>query len=253
MLERFSPKMTDILISFAGGLFAAYIGVISGSGGLISLGALLFMGYPLPVAIATNRLASITATGSGLWQYNKSKKVNWRLGWQLAIPGAIGALIGSSLLLNINERMLEIILATVLSCMIPFIFFNKKLGLKTFEPSIYQKIAGYLIYFSFGILAGLFGVGIGTLSIIVIAGIFGQTMTRAVATNLVAWIFLSATALVVFITNDLVAYRIAIPMMLGMLIGGGLGAKLAIKKGDTFVKTVLLLVQTIVVIKLIFF
>ena len=245
--------MIEIVISFVGGFFAAYIGVMSGSGGLISLACLLLMGAPLQVAIATNRLSSITATGSGLWQYNKAKKVDWKLGWQLSLPGALGALIGSNLLLNINERILEIILSIVLLVMIPFIFFNKQLGIKSFAPTTTQKLVGFCLYFFFGILAGLFGVGIGTVSIIIIAGFFGRTMTKSVATNLVSWIVISLIVLTIFISNNLVRYDLGIPMMIGMLIGGTFGAKLAVKKGDRFVKIVLLTVQIIVVTRLLFF
>ena len=245
--------MIEILLGFIIGFLAAFVGVITGSGGLVSMGYLLLAGLPFATAIATNRVASLGATASGLFTYGRAGKVDWKLGLLLAGPAFFGSLIGANLLVLVNERVAELILASFLIVLIPLIFFNKKLGIEEFEPSNIRQIVGVILYFCFGILAGMFGVGVGTISIVIIAGIFGRSLSKAAATNMVAWLLVSLAALTVFVANNLINYAVALPMMAGMFVGGYLGAKLAIKKGDRFIRILLLVIQVLVVIRLLFF
>ena len=245
--------MIEILLGFIIGFLAAFVGVITGSGGLVSMGYLLLAGLPFAIAIATNRVASLGATASGLFTYGRAGKVDWKLGLLLAGPAFCGSLIGANLLVLVNERVAELILASFLIVLIPLIFFNKKLGIDEFQPSNNRQIVGVILYFCFGILAGMFGVGVGTISIVIIAGIFGRSLSKAAATNIVAWLLVSLAALTVFVTNNLINYAVALPMMAGMFVGGYLGAKLAIKKGDRFIRILLLVIQVLVVIRLLFF
>lgn len=245
--------MIEILLGFIIGFLAAFVGVITGSGGLVSMGYLLLAGLPFATAIATNRVASLGATASGLFTYGRAGKVDWKLGLLLAGPAFCGSLIGANLLVLVNERVAELILASFLIVLIPLIFFNKKLGIEEFEPSNNRQIVGVILYFCFGILAGMFGVGVGTISIVIIAGIFGRSLSKAAATNMVAWLLVSLAALTVFVANNLINYAMTLPMMAGMFVGGYLGAKLAIKKGDRFIRILLLVIQVLVVIRLLFF
>ena len=53
--------------------------------------------------------------------------------------------------------------------------------------------------------------------------------------------------------NGLIDYRLALTLSIGMIIGGYLGARTAVKKGDKFVKLIIILMQLIVVAKLLIF
>ena len=245
--------MVEILLVFIAGIFASFVGVIAGGGGLISVAALLFLGMPLDVTIATNRLASVSATGSALTKYASAGKVDFRLGLRLAAIGIIGSIIGSLILVNIEIPSAEKIISLVLLAMIPIVLFNKEVGLEERMATKRQKTLGYFLYFFMSILGGLFGSGLGTINIIIIVGLFGKKFINSVATSWLAWLFVSISSSIVFMINGLVDYKLALTLSIGMIIGGYLGARTAVKKGDKFVKFIIILMQLIVVAKLLIF
>ncbi|MBP9132017.1 sulfite exporter TauE/SafE family protein [Candidatus Saccharibacteria bacterium] len=243
----------DLLIAFIAGIVASFVGVIAGGGGLISVAALLFLGVPLDVTIATNRLASISATSSAVIKYNSAGKVDWLIGLRLGLIGIIGAGIGALILVNIDVVNAEKLVSIVLLALIPVVLLNKDVGLIDQPASNNKQITGYVLYFIMSILGGLFGSGLGTVTVIIIATAFGKKFTNAVATNWVAWFFVSITSSIIFIINGLVDYKYAAALAVGMILGGYLGAATAIKKGDAFVKFVIITMQIIVATKLLFF
>ena len=64
-----------LLLTFVLGLFASFFGTVVGSGGLLSIPGLIFLGLSPQVAIATNRLAAIgmgAERALSLWTSRKS-------------------------------------------------------------------------------------------------------------------------------------------------------------------------------------
>jgi uncharacterized membrane protein YfcA len=58
---------------------------------------------------------------------------------------------------------------------------------------------------------------------------------------------------IIFAFSGLIAYGAGIALLLGMVIGGYLGAHIAIKKGDLFVKLAFSVIVAISGLKLLFF
>ncbi len=245
--------MIELLLSFVAGLLAAFVGVIAGGGGIISVGLLLFLGYPVDISLATNRLASLGATTSSVIRYSQSKKVDWRLGLRLGIIGIFGAAIGAQLLVDIDSVVAEKVVGLILIAMLPLILIKKDVGLAARITTVRNNYIGYVIYFFLTILGGLFGSGLGPILIMTIAGFFGKKFVNAAATNWLAWGLVSLTSTIIFAMNGLINYGIGIAMLAGMLIGGWVGAHTAVRRGDRFVRIMLVGVQIIIVIKLLFF
>lgn len=53
---------------------------------------------------------------------------------------------------------------------------------------------------------------------------------------------LSISATIIFMFNGLVDYQLGVTLFLGMLLGGYVGAHMAIKKGNKFIKMILAIV-----------
>lgn len=100
--------LTQFLI-FAGiGLVAQLVdGALGMAYGLVSNSILLALGLPPAVASATVHTAEVFTTGvsgaSHVWFGN----VRWRLFWQLAIPGAIGGVLGATFLANVPGEVIR--------------------------------------------------------------------------------------------------------------------------------------------------
>ncbi|MCA9330381.1 sulfite exporter TauE/SafE family protein [Candidatus Saccharibacteria bacterium] len=81
--------------------------------------------------------------------------------------------------------------------------------------------------------------------------LFGMTYIEANATTFVPWVFLSVTALYVFISHNLVNFAYGLSIGMGMAVGGIIGASHALKKGNNWVRLFFIVVIIASVIKLI--
>jgi hypothetical protein len=69
---------------------------------------------------------------------------------------------------------------------------------------------------------------------------------------LVAGIY-TVAAIVVFLVNDLIDWKIGLLLALGNMVGGWISARLSVKKGEGFVKAGMMVMVIIMAIKLWFF
>jgi len=90
-----------LLVSGAVGFVSGMVGV---GGGFIMTPALLFMGIPAPVAVATGASQIAATSFSGIMTQTRRKSVDWRMGLLLSIGGVIGGSAGVALF----ERLLRL-------------------------------------------------------------------------------------------------------------------------------------------------
>lgn len=242
-----------IIISLLAGIAAGFLGAVTGGGGILSIPALIFLGLPIDVAIATNRLAAFGIISAAIPQYQKAKKIQWKLALKFTPVAILGGLIGAKALIHINTSVLSLIAGALLLLMIPIVFLYSDRGIKPTSTSPSKKLVGYLIYFLIMIYGGFFGGGTTMLVIYVLLYCFGVTFIEANATAIVPWFFLSVAALIVFLMGGLVNFELGLPMMAGMYVGGTVGAKTALERGNAWVRAVFIAAIAASSIKLIFF
>jgi len=236
----------NLILVFLVGFFASFIGVIAGGGGgLISIPALIFMGMPPTVSIATNRLGSLGLASSSLYNFSRAKKVAYEYILPLAVLSVAGSLIGAHILLEISQDLLSKLLGIMMIVLLPLTLFRvrrkKRLGL------------GYMSYFFVAVYTGLIGGGGGFLAVFVFVLFFDLNHIRATATNKIPVLLISAISLGIFAYHGLIEYLVGIILFFGMLMGGFLGSHTAIKKGNKFVKMVMSIMVLVFAVKLLFF
>lgn len=90
-----------LLVSGAVGFVSGMVGV---GGGFIMTPALLFLGVPPPVAVATGASQIAATSFSGIMTQTRRKSVDWRMGLLLSIGGVVGSAGGVALF----ERLLRL-------------------------------------------------------------------------------------------------------------------------------------------------
>lgn len=90
-----------LLVSGAVGFVSGLVGV---GGGFIMTPALIFMGVPAPVAVATGASQIAATSFSGIMTQTRRKSVDWRMGLLLSIGGIVGSVGGVALF----ERLLRL-------------------------------------------------------------------------------------------------------------------------------------------------
>ena len=78
-----------LLLVFLVGIIASYIGTNAGGGGLISIPAMIFLGLPAQMAIATNKVGALGMT-TGFYKYHKERKIDYSVAIPVAIFGING-------------------------------------------------------------------------------------------------------------------------------------------------------------------
>jgi uncharacterized membrane protein YfcA len=97
---------------------------------------------------------------------------------------------------------------------------------------------------------GFFGPGTGTFLIVGFVALCGKSMTRATADAKVVNFASNLAAVASFAIAGSVAWQVALPMAVGQLAGGVVGARLAIKGGARLIRIAVLVVSGALVVKL---
>ncbi|MGQ1908377.1 sulfite exporter TauE/SafE family protein [Marinifilum sp. RC60d5] len=224
------------------GVFAGFLNTLAGSGSVISLAMLMFMGLPANVANGTNRIAILLQNVVGVSSFKKQKVFSFKEGIWLALPAIIGSVVGASLAVEINEEIME----KTIGGLLVFLFFivlykpdawiKGQAGLVRSKPSILQVV----IFFFIGIYGGFIQAGVGffLLSGLVLGA--GFDLVKANAIKVFVILLYTPFALGVFIMNGQIDYKIGFILAAGNMIGAYIAANFAVSWGAKFVRYILL-------------
>ncbi|MDB4943070.1 MAG: putative rane transporter protein [Labilithrix sp.] len=231
------------LAAFAAGLVDA----IAGGGGLLTVPALLAAGLPPQLALATNKgQAAFGAVSSfaSFWNRDGIDRKRAPIGFAC---GFLGSIVGARVLLLVKPEPLKPIVLVLLLFAAGFVAWPRKP--RHGEPHTWAMRALFPIAFGMGFYDGFFGPGTGSILIVLFVAVFGDTMTRASGNAKVVNLASNLAALALFSMRGLVLWKISLPMAAANALGAFVGARLAVKRGDRFVRGVVLLVVAALVVK----
>ena len=245
------------LAAFAAGVIDA----VAGGGGLITVPALLAAGLPPHLALGTNKGQSVFGSGASLLRYARAGLVDARRA-QVAFPGGFaGALLGAALVLLVRPAILPPVVLVLLVAVALFMAFRPSLPAIAARGEAsprrrwpvaarHAQGATLLIALAIGAYDGFFGPGTGTFLIVAFALVLGDGLTRASGEAKVVNFASNLAALAIFASRGVVVWQVALPMAAAQFAGSTLGAHLAVRRGDAFVRRVVLLVVLALVVKL---
>jgi uncharacterized membrane protein YfcA len=106
-----------------------------------------------------------------------------------------------------------------------------------------------LIALVIGAYDGFFGPGTGTFLIVAFVLVLGDGLTRASGEAKVVNFASNLAALAIFASRGVILWQVSLPMAAAQFAGSSLGAHLAVRRGDIFVRRVVLLVVLALVVK----
>ncbi len=234
---------------------AGLVDAIGGGGGLISLPAYLLAGLPAHQAIATNKLSSSCGTALTTARFIRNKLVNFRL----AVPSVAAAVIGSSIGAELSLRIGEEIMQCLLFVLLPvtaLIVLNRNLFREPegtgFALNRRTYVTAVAAAFLIGIYDGFYGPGTGTFLIIAFTVFAKMNIARANGQAKAINLTTNLTSLAIFLANGQVLLPLGIAAAVCNMVGGYLGAGLAMKKGAGVTRPVILLVLLLLFFKILF-
>jgi len=239
------------LISLLANMFSAFAG---GGAGLIQLPALIFLGLPFSLALATHKVATV-ALGIGATLRNlqegrlERRRVLLILGFGL--PGVV---IGARFILQVPDRSAQIALGVLTLGLGLYSLFKPQLGQQTSDSPLSQRrqwLGGIGLFF-IGVLNGSLTSGTGLFVTLWLVRVFGMDYKRAVAYTLVlVGLFWNGTGALTLGLSAEIKWSWLPALILGSLLGGYAGAHLAIAKGNKWIKRAYEAITLVVGIKLI--
>lgn len=230
------------LAVIAAGLFAGFVNTLAGSGSLITLPLLMFLGLPANIANGTNRIGVLVQSIVSSLSFRQQKLYSAREGIWMTIPAVAGSLLGSLLAIRINERMMELLIGGLLIFMFFIILYKPEQWVRSHALSITPKRRWWVsvIFFFIGIYGGFIQAGVGffLLAALVLGAGLGLTESNAHKVLIVA--AMTAIALTVFIISGQVNYLYGIILAAGQGVGAWLASRVAVSWGPKVVRIILL-------------
>lgn len=249
------PDLKTFLIVCPLVFLAGLIDAIGGGGGLISLPAYLLAGVPAHQAIATNKLSSVCGTAVAAVRLLKNRKPNLPIALVSVAAAIAGASIGAKLSLAMDEQIILYIMIVLLP-ICAFVVLNKKLfrDPENEELAVTGKMAllSGVCALLCGVYDGFYGPGTGTFLIIAFTALAKMSVASANTHAKIINLTTGLTSFIVFLWNGQVIVALgAVAAVFGM-IGGYIGAGLAVKKGSRVVRYSIMAVLLLLLVKIVF-
>lgn len=229
---------------------AATVDAIGGGGGLISLPAYLLAGLPPALAGGSNKLSASVGTLIATFKYFKDGKMLIKPGLCAVLGALPGAWIGAQLLQMVDEQVIRIFLLVAIPLVAVLMLVKRNAPIEVKPITTGRLIGCFGLGLGCGLYDGFFGPGTGTLLIMGLTYLIGMDMITASGTAKLINLASNISALGALVTGGNVLFPLAIPAMAFSIAGGYLGSWLAIRRGATFIRKIMLVVLALLIIKL---
>lgn len=232
---------------------AGFVDSIVGGGGLIQLPALMMVlpQYPVVTILGTNKLVSVTGTGFSAWRFSRQIPFLRTIIIPAILSAFLFSFLGAFTVSIVSNELLKPVFTGLLFLIFIFTIRNKDFGLVDHDPKV--SIPAWkpiLIGSALGFYDGFFGPGTGTFLIIAFVGLLGMTFVQGSAYAKILNLTTNLAALMLFMFKGTFLLEYAVPMILFNVLGAVLGVRLALLKGNTFVRGLLRVIVFATILKL---
>ncbi|RYV02252.1 hypothetical protein SOPP22_11900 [Shewanella sp. OPT22] len=227
------------------GISAGFIDAVVGGGGLLSIPALLSLGLPPHLTLGTNKVAACFSSFTSSLTYFKQELFSPQLWYHTAIASFVGGVLGSALVLAIdNEWLIKILPIIIIAVAVYSLINPNAIGSQNSNmiKKSPKKLHQWLMGLALGGYDGFAGPGAGAFWTISTSKFYGLPLLNSCGLARSMTLVSNLTALMVFIALDEVNYLVGIVLGLFMMIGSFIGARVAIRLGSPFIKPIFITV-----------
>jgi len=230
------------LLLTGAGFLAGVINTLAGSGSLITLPVLIFLGLPATVANGTNRIGVILQNIVAGLSFNRSRMLDLRGALLLSVPAIFGSLLGASIAVNLNEELMERVIGAVMVLMLFVMWLRPQRWLEgkvlTLEKALSWQQA--LVLFAIGVYGGFIQAGVGIFLLAALVLSVGYDLVRANAVKIVIILVFTISSLLIFASNNQVDWAAGVLLGSGNMGGAWVAARMAVAKGASWVRWVVI-------------
>lgn len=242
--------MTSIegLVLIVAGAAAGFINALAGGGSAITIPILTEL-VGINTANGTNRIAIFLANLTAVAGYQKGNAVPWRRVSVLLVPTVLGAAAGAWLSTVTPPDVLRRVFAGVLLLVAASVLIRPSRWLEDRESMLREPWRS-IIFLGIGFYGGFVQAGVG---FILLAGLVlgaGMNLVRGNAAKVVLIAAYSPIAILLFARASQVDLAVAAVLAAGQMSGAWAGARLAVLKGASWIRWVLVVAAVIAAVRL---
>jgi len=240
------------LVGF-GALLAGFLGALTGLGGGVVIVPMLALLFHVDIHYAIGAsLVSVIATSSGAAAaYVREGYSNIRIGMFLETATTVGAIVGAAIALHVSGGAIAIVFGLVLLYSaflssrdrvehgehLPSTPLATKLRLNGSYPTasgvqsynVRGVPAGYSLMFGAGVLSGLLGIGSGAVKVVAMDQAMKIPFKVSTTTSNFMIGVTAAASAGLYLHRGYISPGVAMPVMLGVLAGSLIGARILVK------------------------
>lgn len=241
--------LTFTVLIWLGALAAGFLGSLTGLGGGVVIVPLLVLVFGVDIKYAIGAsLVSVIATSSGAAAaYVKEGYSNIRVGMFLEIATTLGAIAGAFLTLLVPTGAVAAVFGITLlvSAYLSSRHRSEPAGSDRADPlaqrlrldstyptpegrqpyHVHRVPAGFVLMFIAGVLSGLLGIGSGAFKVMAMDQAMGLPFKVSTTTSNFMIGVTAAASAGIYLNRGYISPGVAMPVMLGVLLGSMLGAK----------------------------
>ncbi|MEA2682723.1 MAG: uncharacterized protein QOK05_1051 [Chloroflexota bacterium] len=235
----------------AAGFFGGLVDSVVGGGGVITLPALLFAGVPVQVSLGTNKLAGTCASLTATTVFARARRMDRAVLRLALLPVGLAAAMGAFTASHVQAGALKVLILVAVLVAAAWAGLRpvRDEG-KEHRPTPRVRALATVLLTAIGFYDGILGPGTGLFLFAVLVTMEGLAFVEAAGTGRALNLASNVGAFVVFAPLGQVNVLIGLTMGVGVIVGARTGATLAIRRGASFVRPMLLLAAALIVLRL---
>ena len=241
--------------SFVIGIISMFFATFAGGAGLVMVPLLLFLGLVPATAIATNRFAIFISSFGRLTKIQGKLNIGFKIPAIMIILHTLGGIIGALILVSLEQELLFKLVGILIIFGALLMFFSPKGMVPVNKKDISKKsiVLASIANLIIGVYRGFFGPGAGTFGRIVSTQILGLDFIQSLSLATYLSLFSSFGSVLVFLYSGIIDFSLGVPLALGAMAGSFYGVKIALNKGNGFVKYAFVVMAIIFGVYFLFF
>ncbi|HEV7415904.1 MAG TPA: TSUP family transporter [Tianweitania sediminis] len=246
------PEITLQLLAILAiaAFFAGMVDSIAGGGGLITVPALLLVGFAPVEALGTNKLQGLFGSGSATLAYAQKGHVDLRRQLPFAALAGVGGALGALLATMLPGEWLQIVLPFLLVTIALYFLLKPNLDDLDRAQRVPPFLFGLTVVPLIGFYDGVFGPGTGSFFMLAFVTLAGYGMLKATAHTKLLNFASNVGGFLAFMLVGVIAWKVGLVMGVAQFLGARVGAALAIRVGAKLIRPLLVLTCTALAIRL---
>lgn len=232
-------EVSQIVLLCVFAFVAGFVDAVVGGGGLIQTPAALVLlpAHPVSHVLGSVKIPSFSGTLSAALQYMRKVKLNRRVLVVMCVLAFFASFAGSELLTVVSNRFMKPVLLVVLAGVAVYTFTKKSFGQQKGRglPPKVQLRRGIFIALIIGFYDGFIGPGTGSFLILAMISLMGFDFLHASAHAKMVNLATNLGSIVLFTLKGSIIWTVTLPMAACNALGGLIGARMAIAKGNRFI------------------